>query len=263
MTLATTSVPNSFFSSGRALIAPSISGLVMSYVILTGTLLALAAIFIEDKNIWIGFVLIAGVPPAVAVIPFSAILKGNVSYTVAGTVSTYLAALFIMPVMFFIFVETEFNHTAKLIEALVLLIIFPFFASRILLYFNLQEKIASVRGVVTDWGFFIILYTMIGLNRDLLFARPMMILPVAAIIFAAVIVLGFLIERAGILLKLGKDKITSLMLLGTLKNQGIAGGLAVTLFTEEAALPSAVYTVFMFLYFMLLDWRRRLGGASR
>jgi BASS family bile acid:Na+ symporter len=67
----------------------------MSYIILAGVLLCLSALFIEDKNLWIGFVLIASVPPAVAVIPFTAILEGNVDYTLSGTVASYIAALLI------------------------------------------------------------------------------------------------------------------------------------------------------------------------
>jgi len=48
----------------------------------------------------------------------------------------------------------------------------------------------------------------------------------------------------------------SLLLLGTLKNQGIAGGLAITLFEKEAAIPSAIYSIFMIVYIMWLDWRK-------
>jgi hypothetical protein len=44
--------------------------------------------------------------------------------------------------------------------------------------------------------------------------------------------------------------------MGTLKNQGIAGGLAIALFEKDAALPSAVYSIFI-IYVMWLDWRRR------
>jgi BASS family bile acid:Na+ symporter len=254
MTLATTSVPNDLFRSWRAFVMPSIAGIVISYLVLGGLLLALAAAFINDMDIWIGFVLIAAVPPAVAVIPFTAILKGDVPYTLTATVSAYLAALAVLPLMFFFFIGTEFTQKAKLIEVVLLLIVLPLLASRIILYLKLDEKIDSIRGLITDWGFFIVLYTMIGLNRDLIFSQPLMILPVALIIFAVIIVPGFLIKQTGLLFKIEKSRVTSLLLLGTLKNQGIAGGLAITLFAEKAALPSSLYTAFMILYFMWLDW---------
>jgi BASS family bile acid:Na+ symporter len=53
-----------------------------------------------------------------------------------------------------------------------------------------------------------------------------------------------------------KKNIISLVLQGTLKNQGIAGGLAIALFAKEAALPSAIYSILMILYIMWLDWRK-------
>jgi BASS family bile acid:Na+ symporter len=53
-----------------------------------------------------------------------------------------------------------------------------------------------------------------------------------------------------------KKNIISLVLQGTLKNQGIAGGLAIALFEKEVALPSAIYSIFMIFYIMWLNWRK-------
>ena len=77
------------------------------------------------------------------------------------------------------------------------------------------------------------------------------------VVLAATFILGFVIEKVSVLAKVDKKNRVSLVLLGTLKNQGIAGGLAIALFEKEAALPSAVYSVFMILYIMWLDLRRR------
>lgn len=255
MALATTAVPNDFIRSGRRFLQPFAAGIILPYLVLGGLLLSLAYLFILNENIRIGFVLVAAVPPAVAVIPFTAILKGDVSYTLAATVSAYLAALFVMPLMFFLFIAEEFSQTAKLIEVIVLLIILPMVVSRIILFLNWREKIEKFRGPVTDWGFFIVLYTLVALNRDLIFTRPDLLLPVVLIIFGAIFILGFIVEKAGNLLNRNRAQTTSWVLLSTLKNQGIAGGLAVTLFPEETALPSAVYTAFMIFYFMWLDFR--------
>ncbi|MCK7508319.1 MAG: hypothetical protein MZV70_32550 [Desulfobacterales bacterium] len=257
MTLATINVSNDYFLKPRAILIPSLFGILMTYVILGGVILAAAALLINAQNIWIGFVLIAAVPPAVAVIPFTAILEGNVSYTLSGTVASYLAALAIMPLMFWIFIGTGFADPYKLIRIMLLLIVLPLVLSRIILYFNWQDRIAPVRGLLTDWGFFIVLYSMIGVNRDLIFSQPLLIVPIAMVVLAATFVLGFVIEKIGVLAKVDKKNRISLVLLGTLKNQGIAGGLAIALFEKEAALPSAVYSVFMILYIMWLDLRRR------
>jgi BASS family bile acid:Na+ symporter len=223
----------------------------MTYLILGGVILAFAALLIRQENLWIGFVLVAAVPPAIAVIPFTGILDGNVTYTLAGTVAAYLGALLIMLLMFLIFIGTNFTEPGKLIEILLLLIVLPLVASRIIIYMNLHNRIAAYRGLLTDWGFFIVLYAIIGVNRDLIFGEPSVIAPVAIVVFAGTFILGFLIEKICRLLKIDQKNIVSLVLLGTMKNQGIAGGLALSLFQKEAALPSAVYSIFMITYFYL------------
>jgi BASS family bile acid:Na+ symporter len=257
MTLATINVPNDYFLNPRAIIKPSLAGILMTYVILGGAILLLSSLLIDDKNMRIGFVLIAAAPTAVAVIPFTAILEGNVSYTLSGTVASYLAALLIMPLMFWIFIGAEFDDPYKLIRIMFLLIVLPLVLSRIILYFQWQERLAPVRGLLTDWGFFIVLYSMVGVNRDLIFSQPVTILPIAGVVFATTFILGWIIQKTCVFCKAEKKNIISFVLQGTLKNQGIAGGLAIALFEKEAALPSAVYSVFMILYIMWLDWRRR------
>ena len=266
MMLATINVPNDYFLNPRAILKPSLAGIMMTYVILNGTILLLSALLIGDRNLWIGFVLIAAVPPAVAVIPFTAILEGNVSSTLSGTVASYLAALLIMPLMFWIFIGAGFDDPYKLVRIMLLLIVLPLVLSRMILYFNWQDRLAPVRGSLTNWGFFIVLYSIIGVNRDLIFSQPLTIIPVAGIAFATTFVLGWIIQKIGVLLNVDKGNIVSLVLQGTLKNQGISGGLAIALFAKEAAVPSAIYSIFMILYIIWLDWRkiktRRVNGEE-
>jgi BASS family bile acid:Na+ symporter len=259
MMLATINVPNDYFLNPRTILKPSIAGIMMTYVILSGVILLVSALLIDEHNLWIGFVLIAAVPPAVAVIPFTAILEGNVSATLSGTVASYLAVLLIMPLMFWIFIGTGFDDPYKLVRIMLLLIVLPLVLSRIILYFNWQYRIAPVRGLLTDWGFFIVLYSIIGVNRNLIFSRPLSIVPVAVVVFATTFILGWAIQKTCVLFKVDKKNIISLVLQGTLKNQGIAGGLAIALFEKEAALPSAIYSISMILYIIWLDWRKSKG----
>ena len=262
MTLATINVPDNFFLNPRAILRPSLAGILMTYVILGSILLILSALLIKDENMWIGFVLIAGVPPAVAVIPFTAILEGNVSYTLSGTVASYLAALLIMPLFFMLFIGAAFEDPYKLIQIMIFLIILPLILSRIILHRNWHERLTPVRGLLTDWGFFIVLYSMVGVNRDLIFNKPLTVLPIAIIVFCTTFILGGAIQKVCVFFNIDRKNMISLVLQGTLKNQGIAGGLAISLFEKEAALPSAIYSIFMILYIMWLDWRKQRACLS-
>ena len=257
MTLATLNIPDNFFTSLRSLLIPSIAGILINYLILGGATLTMGALIIHQEDIWIGLVLIAAVPPAVAVIPFTDILEGNITYTLAGTAAAYLAALIIMPFMFLFFLGMNFAAPQKLIMIMILLIAFPVVASRIIIRSGIHNWIVPYHGLLTNWGFFVVLYTLVGLNRETIFREPLMLIPVAAIIFVSTFLLGFLIELIGRLFKINQKNIISLVLLGTMKNQGIAGGLAISLFTRESALPAAVSSVFLILFFMWLDIKKR------
>ena len=138
------------------------------------------------------------------------------------------------------------------------LIVLPLAVSRLLIQKGVKDRIEPYRGTLTNWSFFVVLYAMVGLNRDGILGQPLTLLPVAAICdrhhrsF-----LGFLIDWVLGLFHIPKETRTSLVLLGTLKNQGMAGGLAMTLFSQEAALPAAVSTMVMICYIIWLDFKKR------
>ena len=255
MALATMNVPDDFFRKSRSLIMPSLGGILMSYLLQGGVILAGAAWLVDRENLWTGCVIMAAAPPAVAVIPFSGFLNGNMPFSLAGTVASYLAALFIMPIVFLGFLGTSVMDPVKLLTIVCLIILLPLAASRILLRTGAGVRLGPWRGLLTDWGFFIVLYTLIGLNRNLIFHEPFGILPVSAILFAGTFLLGFIIEAVGKLFKVAPADRVSLVLLGTMKNQGLAGGLALSLFPEETALPAALSSIFMILFLIWLDIR--------
>jgi BASS family bile acid:Na+ symporter len=58
-------------------------------------------------------------------------------------------------------------------------------------------------------------------------------------------------------MRIDRATLTSLVLLGTLKNYGIAGGLALALFSKKTAIPATVSSVFMIVYIIWLDFQKR------
>jgi len=257
MALSTMEIGNDFFRKPRALLFPAFLGIIMSYIILGNIIIGLAAFMIRDETIWTGFILLASVPPAVAVIPFSGFLNGNGPLSLAGTVGAYLGGLVIMPLIAVGLLSSAAFDPLQLFMVTLELIILPLCVSRILIRERWRERIAPYRGTVTNWCFFIVLYALVGLNRDIILGWTTTLLPVASIAFISMFILGFLIDWISGLFHLPRETRTSLVLLGTLKNQGLAGGLALTLFSPEAALPAAVTTMIMIVYIIWLDWRKR------
>jgi BASS family bile acid:Na+ symporter len=97
----------------------------------------------------------------------------------------------------------------------------------------------------------------VGLNRDLILNQPLSLSPVVLLALLSTFLLGWGIEKVGALFHIPQKVLTSLVLLGTLKNYGLAGGLALALFSKETSVPATVSTVFMIVYVIWLEWRVR------
>ncbi|MCX5846042.1 MAG: hypothetical protein NTW12_06750 [Deltaproteobacteria bacterium] len=257
MTLSIIGISNNVLRSLRSHLIPILLGIFMNFIILGNFIIGMSAFLVHEETLWIGFILIASVPPAVSIIPFTDLFKGNETYAVAGTIGAYIGALIIIPVIAFGLLDIIAIDTTKLFAVAIELIIIPVVISRVLIWKQLNERIKPVRGIITDWSFFLIIYTLVGLNRETIIGQPFSLAPVAIIGFASTFLLGFLIELTGTLLHFNREKLTSLFLLGTLKNYGLAGGLALSLFSKEAALPATILTIVMFIYTTWLNFKMR------
>ena len=192
---------------------------------------------------------------------FTIFLKGDLLYSLIGTLGCYLGALFITPTLIWFLIGPGVD-VQILFFTLIELIILPLIVSRVIQYVKQAERITQITGALTNWSFFIIVYTVIGLNRDVFLRQPVSLLPIAIIVAIVTFVLGYLIERVEYYLRLEPMKITSLVLLGTYKNTGFAAGLALALFNQQAALPSTVYTIIMLTSVVVLDLKRAHNNVN-
>ena len=244
MTLSATNITSREFTSLKNMPRPILTSLLLNYVLLGGLILLLAWWLIDDRELWTGFVILATVPPAVAVVPFSYALGGNTLFSLMGMAGAYLAALVIMPAAMALFLGVDFFEPVKLLLILGELILIPIVVSRILIATKLDKRIAKWRGTVTNWSFFVALFTIVGLNRQAFFGEFDILLRIIIIAVATSFALGYIIELVTKALHMDRATSISLTLMGTLKNYGLASGILLTLFGERAAIPASVCTVF-------------------
>jgi BASS family bile acid:Na+ symporter len=256
MTLSTLGISNTIFRAPRDLLLQALLGTSMSYIVLGNFIIGVSAILIREEMLWAGFVIMAAVPPAIAVAPFTNYLEGNVSRALTGTAGAYIGALIIMPLIAFGLLGASSVKPYALFAVMLELIILPLIVSRLIILKGWNEKIEPVKSRVTDWCYFLVIYTIVGMNRQLLMRDPSILLPVIAVAFASTFLLGFTIEWIGKLFRINRETLTRLVLFGTLKNYGLAGGIALYLFEPETALPAVVATVFMLIYIIWLGYRK-------
>ena len=194
MTLSTISITTDDLKSLKSFPYSILVSVLLNYVILGGILLTMAWWLIDDRELWVGFVLLASVPPAVAVIPFSYTLGGDTAFSLRGMIGAYLLALAITPVMMMIFLGIGFINPLEVIIVLGELVIAPVIVSRILLFTGAAKHIDRWRGGVINWGFFIVVLTVIGLNQQVILGEPAIILPIAIIGLITTFVLGYALK---------------------------------------------------------------------
>ena len=257
MTLSTLGISAGHFRSPRRLLTASLWGLGLCYVLLAGLLLLASRLFADDPALRDGLVILAAAPPAVAVIPFCEFLGGDRPFILLATIGAYLGALVLMPAIAAWHWGAGMVSPWDLLRVLFLLVLLPVAAGRVLRFLGWEERLNAWKGPLTNWGFFVVVYSIVGLNRDFIFDHPGVLLPLAGVALATTFGLGLVIELAGRLAGMRPERVQSIVLLGTLKNYGLSGGLAVALFSQRTALPAVVFTTTMIVFVIWLGWLNR------
>jgi len=253
MTLSTTSITKRLFRSPSTWVAIILASFVLNFIVLGGLMLLLSNVMMLEDPFRSGFIVLAAVPPAVGVIPFTVFLDGDRDFSLIGTLGSYLASFIVTPLVFFIFLGSDLAFQTRLLITMFELILIPLIISRILIHTAIDARIITLKGTLVNWSFFLIVYTVVGLNREFFLSQPSTLIPTAVITFVCTFLLGYVIERAGLFLGINPKKVTSMVLLGTSKNAGFAAGLTLALFDKQSAIPSAINTIFMILYIITLD----------
>lgn len=255
MVFSTTGIDSKALLPIKKLFKPMLVGTVLNYFIFGAVVLVLAWFLMPNNELFMGFVVIVAAPPGVAVIPFSGILKGDIEYSILGVFGAFLASIVIAPALIEIFAKGVSISAWALFMLMIKLVLIPLIVSRFLLYKPIFKYVAKIRGKVVDWGFAIIIFTAVGMNRDVFFSDPKILFLSLIVLLSGTFVIGSLFEffskKAGISYE---RNITQVLLL-TIKSSGFSVVTAMTLFGKEAAIPSAILAVVVLLYLLYLSIR--------
>ncbi len=254
-TLALLRFPGGFFKKPRELLGGALWGNLMNYLILSNLIILGSIYLIRDEKLWIGLVLIAAVPAAVAVLPLGERIRADQLMTMAGFAGTYVGAIILTPLIGAAFLKFIPIHYDKLIVLVVTLIVMPLILSRIAVDRNLDTMIQSREGIISDGCFFVIYYALAAHNAHLIRKWPVEIILISSVALAAILVVTVSLIVISRFYRVSRANISSFLLLGTMKNYGLAGGIALFLFSPEAAVPALIFAVFRFLNTIWLKFR--------
>lgn len=227
---------------GRGSLKSSLLGLALNYGLLSGLILLLSH-GLQDEALRQGFIVMAAVPPAVAVLPMTRILKGDMNLSLYSEAVSYLASLVLMPAIIYAFTRQTGISLAYLVQISMLLILLPALASRVVRRIPLDPVLPI------NLGFFWVTYTVIGLNQVALWGD---IGSVSWIALARTLGIGLAVYMAARLIGSDRSHAISYTLLGSYKNLGLAAAVSMMLFGPEAGVPAAISVLAETGFFILM-----------
>ena len=199
-----------------------------------------------------GFIIMAAVPPAIAVMPITAILKGNAKYTLISLSSLYVISLALTPLIIIFFLEKEVNLNA-LIKDIILLIAIPLILSRIFHRISIPDRLS--RSII-NVCFFLLVFGVVGKNREFIFNNMDIVLLVSVALFIRTFGTGIMVKNAGKRLRLKDEDTLPLSLFASFKNEGMAILFAMSLFSDyTTTIPAIVAIIFEMLWTCCLETR--------
>lgn len=255
MVFSTTGIDSKALLPIKKLFKPMLIGTFLNYFIFGTVVLVFAWLLMPTEQLFMGFVVIVAAPPGVAVIPFSGILKGDIEYSILGVFGAFLASIGIAPILVQFFTDGASVSSWSLFILMIKLVLVPLILSRFLLYKPIFKYVAKIRGKVVDWGFAIIIFTAVGMNRNVFFSDPKILILSSIVLLSATFGIGSLWEIFSKKLGVKYERNITQVLLLTIKSSGFSVVTALTLFGKEAAIPSAILAVIVLLYLLFLSIR--------
>lgn len=258
MIFSTTGIDSKALLPIKKLFKPMLVGTILNYFVFGAVVLILAWLLMPTKELFMGFVVIVAAPPGVAVIPFAGILKGDIEYSILGVFGAFLASIAIAPAIIELFSKNADVSSWALFMLMIKLVLIPLILSRLLLIKPVFKYVAKIRGKVVDYGFAIIIFTAVGMNRDVFFSNPIILLLSTIVLLTATFGIGSLYEFFSKKVGINRGRSITQVLLLTIKSSGFSVVTALTLFGKEAAIPSAILAVIVLLYLLFLSIRMEL-----
>ena len=212
-----------------------IISVLMTYVLNTLVTLAIGAVFIPmNESIWYGWVILASMPCAIAVVTAAVLTRENIEVSFVGVSATYIIGIIVTPLLSFALIGDAVNPLEIL--KYLLFIIIPLILSRPIGKLNLPR---TVKVPVINMMMFIMIFLSVNSNRgflidDVTFAGIILMIAILRVVILTV--LSRLVIRVA---KVPNDRRTILTVMGVWKNTGLSVSMSMLLLvsTPESVIP--------------------------
>lgn len=226
--------------------------LAINLIVFSSLLIMASILFIDNIDFRMGIIALAVVPPAIGVVPLSAINKGDINISIVTEFIAYLVCLVYTPIMLWIMFGGLID-IFEIVKILLLLIIVPFILSRAIRRINEKSKKINFKTIISVL-IGLSIYTAIAISRDIIFTewRAMLIILLLMIVLHFPIGAGIfhITKKMGII---RKERI-EYVLFGTMKNGNMALSFSLMLIGPAAAVPLAISSAVFGFYVPFLSY---------
>ncbi|MEM2943701.1 MAG: hypothetical protein QXN93_04075 [Methanomassiliicoccales archaeon] len=223
------------------------TAMLMCFVVSAFFTIILSFLF-SDPSIRMGWILVAAVPSAIAVIPFTYLLRGDLQFSLVASAVIYIASIVITPLITLTFMGTPIDQLT-LLWYVAVLIFLPLAASRFLARVPMTGR---SRTIFINLAFFVMFFAITGSNRSAFFNEPLLVLSLLGVAAARTFIVGSAVEYFAQRLGVKRERRISLVLFSTYKNTGMAAALAAVLIGDMAAIPATVCLAIEVIWFVTL-----------
>ena len=217
----------------------AILSILLTYVLNTAVTIAIGTLFLPfNESIWYGWVILASMPCAIAVVMAAVITQENIEVAFVGVSATYVIGIAVTPLLSFALIGDAVNPL-EILKYLILFIVIPLILSRPLDRLKLAR---TVKVPIINAMMFIMIFLSVNSNRGYLLDEPMFIATLLAVVVLRVLVLTVLTKLVLTTAKVQNDRWTMQTVMGVWKNTGLSVSMCMLLL---ASTPQSVIPCFM------------------
>lgn len=223
----------------------------LNYVIFGGLLLFVARFFFPGSELWVGCVLLAASPPGPSVVPFTAIMKGDINFGVIGLFGLHLIALVAAPMILLIFTGSNSIDPIIILIILVKTVVIPLILSRPLRHSKILPEVRKIKGKVINWGFFLIIVPIVGQSSGVMQANPELIWQSIVLFVITMFGSALMFHFFARIRNMKTESIVASSFFLTTKSSAFAAVVVFALENEAAGIPAAVHAFFVTIFFLV------------
>lgn len=234
--------------------------ILLCYVLNTSVTLAAGLLFMgSNDDIWYGWVMLASMPCAIAVVTAAVLMSCSVESAVVAVSATYLSGLALTPVLSFALIGDAVNPL-EILRYILLFIAVPVLLSRPLGLLHLKK---GAKVVVINMMMGAMVFLSVNSNADFIMGSPGLVATVLGVVVARVLLLHAIMRIVTTRMDLPEDSRGIFLVLGVWKNTGLSVSMSMILLASaSSAIPCFLSLIVETMWFSIVTRRRRIPAEA-